>query len=172
MTLSLYNRDNGALDFDSDGLSLTKIPVRYQGKDYLLVEALGDAVATWRNAQLRGTTMQQIGDSDTRTIALGGMADSEPLLVHLCLFTPDKDGNLILDKEGNVVLQRRVSLHIVKNWPNRILSRLFEKAKEISGLDQTETAEALEKQIAALQSRLAKLRKSGEPSEEEALAKN
>lgn len=165
---------NDLIDFDAGNpsLSLTQIPVRFQGKNYLLVEALGDAVAQWRNAQLQGTKMQQSDNSDTKTISLGGMADSEPLLVSLCLFSPDKDGNLILDARGNVDVRQRVPLTAVRGWPNRVVSKLFEKAKEISGLNETETVQSLEKKISDLQNRLIKLRKDKEDSEEEALAKN
>lgn len=176
MSVNVFPSDNDRemLDFDADNpsLSLKQLPVRYQGKDYVLVEALGDAVAQWRNAQLRGTTMQQQGDSDTRTIALGALADNETLLVSLCLFYPDQGGGLILDNRGDVDTRKRVPQTIVKNWPNRVVARLFEKAKEISGIDQVETVASLEAKIVDLQRRLVKLKQSQEPSEEEALAKN
>lgn len=163
-----------SLDFDADGssLTLTTVPVRYQGKNFLLVEALGDAVAQWRNAQMQGTTLRQSDDDSTKTIALGGLADSEPILVSLCLFEPDKEGNLILDPRGNVDTRRRVPLSVVRCWPNRVVSRLFERAKAISGLDEVETAASLQKKIVDMQGRLNKLARSGNSEEGEQQVKN
>jgi len=160
------------LNFDNDETDLIQIPVTYKGQRYILTEAFGDAVAQWRNAQLAGTTMHQTGDSEDKTIRLGGMADSEPLLVSLCLFNPGPDGRLPINAHGNVDSRNRVPLSVVRGWPNRVVGKLFETVKKISGLDQTETVESLDKKIAELQRRKTKLQKSKEHTEEEALAKN
>jgi len=164
--------DVSPMNFDEDDLALIQIPVTYKGKTYLLTEAFGDAVAQWRNAQLAGTTMRQSEDDGVKTISLGGMADSEPLLVALCLFSPGPDGNLILDARGNVDRKHQVPLSVVRSWPQRLVGPLFERVKEISRLNEVETMESLEKKIADLQKRLGKLKKSKENSEESLAAKN
>ena len=166
--------ENGAINFDegNDTPSLKQVPVTFKGIKYILVEASAEAVAKWRNAQLTGTRMYQRENEDTRTIALGGMADSEPILVSLCLFKPDENGNLRLDAGGNVDTRFRVAVDVVKGWPNRVTAKLFEKAKEISGLDEIETVEALDKRITDLQKRRERLEKAKAANEEEVLAKN
>lgn len=168
------NTNTNTIDFDKDSsnLSLAHIGVRFQSRNYLLVEALGDAVAQWRNAQLAGTTLRQSDGSDTKTIALGGMADGEPLLVSLCLFHPGKNGELVLDGRGNVDTRQRVPLSVVRGWPHRVVNCLFERVKKMSGLDQTETVDSLEKSIASSRKRLERLKESGVDTEEEASAKN
>lgn len=172
--------DNGVLDFDAgdQSLDLTIIPVKFKGKNYLLIEALADAVARWKNAQLAGSVI-----SDQRTVSVGNMADSELLLLGDCLFFPDKDGNPLLQPNGDLQLNARVKKEHIKGWPNRVVSQLYDRLMAISGLNAgKETVESLEKKIAELSVRrnqLLKERKDKEDreqeasaDEEEALAKN
>jgi hypothetical protein len=52
-----------------------------------------------------------------------------------------------------------VPREVVGSWPSRIVKPLFERAKEISELDEDETLEGLVEQQAKLGKRIAKMRK-------------
>ena len=170
--------DNGVLDFDADSssLDLIKIPVKFKGKKYLLIEALADAVAKWKNAQIAGATLRQ-DDRDEKTVSMGNMADSEILLVGQCLFLTNTEGGPILQPNGDLQLNARVGASVVKTWPSRVVSQLYDKVMDISGLTGRETVESLDRKIADLQKRRDRLaetaaKDNGIKSEEEALAKN
>ena len=97
----------------------TEVPVTIDGKSYLLKETSGAEACEYRNAVLASTQME----GGRRTFV--GLANSEPLLVSLCLYEITDDGP-----------QKRVPLQVISNWPSKVVSQLFEKAKEISGIDQ------------------------------------
>ena len=165
--------DEQLMDFDGDNdLSLKKVPFKWKGIPYFIVEASGAAVSKWRNAQMAGAKLVSGDNGDARAVTLGNMADSELILVSECTFAADKDGNLPVDAWGNVDSNKCIKLNIIRSWPNRVTGPLFEKIKEISGLEETDTVEGLEKKITELQKRLDKLRKAKEDSEQELLAKN
>lgn len=104
----------------SDGmvfdLSVTEIPVKIGDVEYTLKEASGDASIKYRNM-----VMGRVKMLDGKPSQMDNLADSEPFLVHLCLF----------DSEG-----KNVPINIIRSWPARIQKSLFEKAKEISQLDE------------------------------------
>lgn len=125
-----------------DDLTPIALPVRVKGKDYLLREATGDAVAKWRNAQLRATRL----GGDGKPASIDGLADAEPLLVSLCLFEVGQGGK-----------ELPVSVQTVRSWPGRITSALFARAKEISELEEKEDRGSLERRIAKLQEKLVAL---------------
>lgn len=132
------------LEFD---LTPTTVPVRISGADYVLKEASGAVATTWRNSVFRSTKV----DANGRPSSYEGIAEAEPLLVSLCLH--DANGKL-------------VPIQTVKSWPARIQKSLFEKAKEISGLDEEETPEKLKEGMSKLQTKLDKLEgKSDDPKE-------
>jgi hypothetical protein len=130
------------LNFDS--LTLIEVPVKIQGKTYTLREANGDAAVAYRNASLRGMTLE-----DGKVKKLDGIASVEPLLVSMCLFFIDDDG-----------VEKNVDELTVRSWPGRVVKAIFNKAKEISELDEEEdTVESLDKQIEALEKKKEKLLK-------------
>lgn len=132
------------LEFD---LTPTTVPVRIAGQDYLLKEASGAVATTWRNSVFRSTKV----DSNGRPSSYEGIAEAEPLLVSLCLY--EANGKL-------------VPIQTVKSWPARIQKALFEKAKEISGLDEEETPEKLKENIRKAQEKLDRLEgKTDDPKE-------
>jgi len=102
-------------------VDLIEIPITIGGEDYVLREASGDAGCKYRNALLACTTL-----TDGKPSRIEGMADVEPLLVSLCLFT-----------QGG----RPVTVPKVRSWPSRVVKALFEKIKEISDLDEEEEDE-------------------------------
>ncbi len=114
--------NNGEMNFDD--LAQVEVPVSIGGKKYVLKEATADAVRKWRNAQLKAT---KLGDNG-KPISLEGMADTEPLLVSLCLFEEVKES-------GKPDSLSPVSLSTVSSWPNRIVGALFAEATKISDLE-------------------------------------
>lgn len=120
-------------------------PVTIGGVDYFLKEASGDAACKWKNTIMKST---KIGP-DGKPVGIDGLADSEPILVSLCLVEADKDGS---------PSKRHVSVSTIRSWPARIQTALFEKAKEISGLNDEETEEVLEKRLQETEAKLLKLK--------------
>jgi len=118
--------DKNELDFGD--LTLIEKPVVVAGKAYTLREATGDASCKYRNAVLKCT---RIGPDGTAT-ALDNLADVEPLLVSLCL----------VDDQGHHVHQS-----IIRSWPSRVVKKLFEVAKNISELGETDEDEEAAKNV-------------------------
>lgn len=112
-------------DFDFDSIKIRKVPVRLGGKRYLLVEASEETACLYRDATIRAGKL----GPDGRVSHMDGLARAEPLLVARCLFE-DKDG-----EPG-----KQVAEQFVLDLPARVVKPLFEKAKEISGLDKAEEA--------------------------------
>jgi len=131
------------LNFDS--ITLIEVPVTIAGKKYVLREADGNAAIAFRNAQLQYMHFSE----DGKPQSMQGMAATETLLVSLCL----------VDEAGANVPEQ-----VIRKWPNRIQKTLYERAREISELDD-DTEEALEKQMQNLQRRLGKLRKDSPKNE-------
>jgi hypothetical protein len=160
------------MDFDKDSLGLVQIPITFNGKRYWLVEAFGDAVAEYRNALMSGAKINTNADGKPKTMSMGSMADAALILVSKCLFGAADDGTIRTDAFNNVDIRYRVPLSTVRVWPNRVLEPLFDKVKQISGIDEADSVETLEKKIAELTRRLTVLKKSKETHEQELLAKN
>ena len=138
------SHQNGFEEIDYGDLSLIQIPVRIGGGAYVLQEADEAAAVAYQNAATKAARFNEDGN----LTGVDGAADVEPLLVSRCLFDRSPAGGV-----GSPV-----PLDTIKKWPARIVSKLFEKAKEISQLDTAETVEKLEKQIARSQARLVKLK--------------
>jgi hypothetical protein len=126
---------------------IAEVPVKIQGVDYILREADGEVSTIFQNAQIEGTTFNSAGE----TLSVKGLANIQPILVSLCLYTTDD-------------IPIRVPINKVKSWPSRTVKLLFERAKEISLLNEQE--ETLE----TLKEKLEKLKKT--ISEKEELEKN
>jgi len=132
------------MDLDFNSLEPIRVPVKYGGKDYLLCEADGEASAHYDDAKIACHKY----DHDTgRLLGVPLTAHLEPLMVSLCLYEVDGDG-----KPG-----QRVPEEVVRSWPGRVVSRLFDKAMTISEKDETNPA-WLERQIASMQARLDAIR--------------
>lgn len=135
---------------------LTPIEVEYDlgGTLYILREASGEAAVKFSNAKLKNLVL-----ADGKVTKVSGMASIQPFLVSLCL---------IEKATGKAVTEETI-----KSWPSRIQTALFDKAKEISEIDQDATKEALEKTIADAQKQLKELiaketPAKNEPDEEQA----
>lgn len=136
---------NEELAIDFGDITPITVAVTINGEHYQLREASGDAACRYRNALLKCTQLGPEGKPQR----LEGMGDTEPFLVSLCLF-----------KENGAP----VNAATVRAWPSRVQKRLFETAKRISKLDEDETIESLEKQLADVQSKLNKLREGNDPN--------
>lgn len=106
------------VEMELDSLELKRIPVKAPGRTFFLQEISEVDYAVYQSKLMslasleKGTNQVSIGSMD-------GFADLDALLVSLCLFENDA----------------KVSLDEVKTWPHRIVSKLVEGAKEISGMN-------------------------------------
>lgn len=145
-------------DLVFDNILPVEVPVSVAGKKYVLREASGDAACRYRNALLKSTRLGPEG----KPSVIDGLADVEPLLVSLCLFEVLSDGTLA---------KGPVPAHVIRSWPARIQKALFERAKQISDLEERETAASLEAKITDAQTQLAAIRNGVQDPREQA-AKN
>jgi len=88
------------------------------GVDYLLRQASGGAAKRFRNERLA----RYIVGSDGRIIGMKDTYDLEPLLVHLCLFNLDKDGNPTVPVHQNKI----------ESWGENVVEKLFQVAKDLN----------------------------------------
>jgi hypothetical protein len=106
-------------DFDFSDLTPIAIPVvGPDGENYILKEATGRAAKIYNNARIEGV-MLEAGQPKT----IKGIGGLEPLLVSLCLWA-DND--------------RPVTQQFIEGWPSKVVKKLYNKAKEISDLDEEE----------------------------------
>ena len=102
-------------ELNFDDIAPIEIPVVIKGKRYTLKEASGDAACRYRNAVLSALQVSKTGE----VTGARNLADTEPLLVSLCLF----------DEQD-----KPVPIKTVRSWPARVVRTLFEKAADISDL--------------------------------------
>lgn len=132
-----------------------EVPVTLGKDKYILREAMGDAAVQYTNACIGSQRMDEEGNK-----RIVGIADAEPLLVSLCLFRLDTQGNVEKDRAGR---DKHVELSLVRSWPAKVQRKLYETAKEISCLvDPGDTVESLEKFISQAQKKLAVLKNGDE----------
>ena len=105
-------------------LSLEEVtrPIRIDGKDYLIVEADSETAVSFRNIVLSKVTME-----NKKISGLSGIASAEPYLVSQCLKRLDKDGKRL-----------PVGITEINGWKSRVVKRVYEIAREISGLKEDE----------------------------------
>ncbi len=108
----------GEFDFDLEPIS---IPFTVKGKDGTLYEyTLEEAMGSDRDGYLNNLGARMKLDSEGKP---AGIKNFDGLQANLLC-------RLIRDRE-----RKLVSEAIIQSWPSRIQSKLFKKAKEISGLD-------------------------------------
>lgn len=146
-------RNQVELIIDFDDLEPIEIPVKYRGKMYILKEPTGDVVAKWRNTVLKCTKL-----TDGKPSQIDGLADSEPLLVSMCLFERQESG-----RGGTGWVDKQVPVNVIRGWQAQVVKRLFDECKRIGQLDEADTVESLEKRIKADQEKLVEL-KSKQPA--------
>ena len=134
---------NGVIDTRMDSFEIDlsvlqpiRIPFSLGGNHFVLIEAPSDAVVKWRNAQLNATKI-----IDGKAAGFNNMADTEPLLVSLCVFKSTGEGSTeVLMGGPQKNIPQGVSLQGVRGWPYRAQKVLFEKIKKISGLEEVNPA--------------------------------
>ncbi len=131
---------------DLGDLTPAVVPVRLGGEDYVLREASGAVAVMYRNKQLAATRIK-----DGKFDGVGNAADAEPYLVSLCLFK-------LVDGVEHAVRESTV-----RAWRQSVQTVLFERVKRISGMDEEETEESLERQLGEVQRKLDRVRQ-GDPA--------
>ncbi len=132
------------------------------GKDwYLLREASEWAACAYRNEGMKGARFE-----DGKLRSVDGVANVEPLLVHLCLFfavgdppdgTNGSNGTLKVAMEPTRGDPLNVPLKTVRSWPSRIVKPLFDRAKQLSELEEDESEEFIKEQIKVYTEKLEKI---------------
>ena len=117
------------MEFD---LTPIEIPVTIDGEEYLLREASGGTACRYRNAVLACITLV-----DGKPAKITNQADTEPLLVSLCMLQVVRDANG--EKKG----EKAVPVTTVRQWRSSVQKALFKKAKEISDLEEPPTEREL-----------------------------
>lgn len=104
----------------------------WAGKQYVLREPSGGAVVKYRSALIKAS---KIGPDGRPTVVSDTLPSLEPLLVSMCVFQIDANGK-----------ESPVTDAVVQSWPNRLMKRLFDAAKELSQMDAELTLEELKVQ--------------------------
>lgn len=134
--------------FNYDDLAPQDFHFQYRGNNYVLKEPSEDAVLAFRQWQLRDAKVVD-GKMSTN---IERVYESQSLLVSKSLFKR-------VEKNGETVDQL-VSSADVRAIPARIVKDLFDRAKSMGEVNEEDTEDGIERQIKALQDRLAKLRES------------
>ncbi len=121
------------------------VPVTIDGVAYTLHEATGEAACQYRNAAI---ACSRFGDKG-KLAGIQGIGDLEPLLVSLCL----------RDAASKPVPQK-----VIRAWPARVQKRLYDTAKKISQLDETDDLETLKKQRDELDERIKEMDEGNYPN--------
>lgn len=100
-----------------------------KGKDYLLVEASGEAVARFRNKVAASVVMGPEGKPKSVT----DLADADYLLVAMCCFEV-RDG---------VRTSVAVTTSTVRSWPYRVQKRLLEETMRMSPIKDEPDADSV-----------------------------
>lgn len=129
-----------------DDIAPVEIPVKLKGKDYVLREASESGAAKYKNAQLKAMKQSESADGN-KTTNIDGMAETEALLVSICLFEKTDTG------------EKNVDIAFIRTLVHRVVEPIFNKAEEISGLKKKKTKEELIKTIKESQVEIIKLNK-------------
>ena len=137
------------LEFELEPL---REPLRVGSQQYVICGISTEDANKWRNAQLRATSMSGTpGQADFRITRAEGFADTEAELVSYCVYRPEVNGEVPLDKEGQPDRRHRVSIATVRAWPPHVTKAVFDRCVELNRLNEEMSEEALEKQIQSLQ---------------------
>ncbi len=99
-------------------------------RNYILRSAGEKAAIKYKNCLSKSTVF----GTDGKPSHVDGIHDGEPLLVSLCLF----------EQYGDPVRERPVPLATILEWNHQFVKKLFNKAKEISGLSDKKVMETEE----------------------------
>lgn len=134
-----------------------------QSAQYIVREALEAGHVAYKDETSK--SMKVSGSSiDNMTASLEGGSKADTILIQKCLF------KVIAITSGDQVTVREdpVTLGFVMDLPRRITGRLYQKIRQISGMDEEqETVEFLTKRIESDRKKIARLEKDGVPGKDE-----
>lgn len=137
-------KERKPLIFGVDRLKRKEEPVQIGDQNFVLRQAMAGDIIAYKNFMSRAMKV----DPSKKTAQMEGYYDSEVFLICTCLVE-------ITDKG-----EKLVSGNWVKKLPQDIHEALFNRAKELSGIDQEFTEEELLDQKRDIDDRLATLRKA------------
>jgi hypothetical protein len=154
-------------EFDFDHVVATEVPVKIRGKKYVLREVGADAAVKYQDARMAATVWRPgvDGKPENRVASVEKLAETENLLVALCLFPADDNGQLPKDENGSPSVAS-VGMPFVKGLLDRIRDPLYKKVKEISPTLWDDTLESLTKEQESIDKRRAALLKNGTPEDQ------
>lgn len=147
-----------------EDLKPVEVPVRVHGRKYLLREASEGAYSEYRNFMARNVKLGEAADGTTRVTSAENVFDAVTVLLGGCLFGP-------LDERGGPP-EQPVGRAFVQGLPRRVTEPLFDRARQISNIDQPADPDKLEEQGRKLLERASALRRNGEPADGGRAAKN
>jgi hypothetical protein len=119
-------------------LARTQVPVTIGERRFILLEGSGDVAIKYRDAVLAKVNSLKDGKVDR----LAGLATVESYLLSMVLYDcTETEGVLPVLNDGSPDPKALVSQTHIRSWPNRIISSLYERAKQISGLNPVEEKE-------------------------------
>jgi hypothetical protein len=154
----LFGRSTAVDEFVFDDITRKEAPVRVGGKQYVLLEANGDAAFRWRNACAKAAKM-----SSGKVVGVGDIADTEALLVSMCLYETDEKGMWRQMPDGSPDPKYQVPVQVIRSWPYRCIKPLFDWVRENSALEEKATREALMEQRDKIDDLLEALRNGEDP---------
>lgn len=161
-------------------LAPVEIPVKIGSQHFVLLEADGDAVNKWRNANAKAAKVSAGADGKVKILGFENLAESESILIAGCLYyarVPKEDGFTVKrDNEGFPDKTQLVPIQRIKGWPARISKALYDRILEISDLrgevkpeaPDEDTVEGCKARLQELSKKLVILQsEAGQTSEEE-----
>lgn len=122
-----------------------QVPVTIGTKKYILQEASEAVAVKFNNARLEAARF-----NDGKLSSVKGAADVEPLLVHGCLFE-------VMSKENEPLKLGFLAKGFIDGMKASIVRELYKRALEISGLEDKDTIETIDKKIEQLQQQRSQL---------------
>lgn len=123
------------LDFTEERKTVS---VKLPSGEYLLKEALSADVYDWKNFMASQLKME-----GTNVVSVGKTAEGDSVLLGRCLFQVGKE--------------QAVGTQFVKGLTSKASEGLVKKLKDISGIEEDTTVEAIDKQIEELEKKREKL---------------
>lgn len=134
-----------SLSFDDLEPSFKVITLGREKVRHILREPSEDVARKFRSFSAKCMKM-----SNNELTGFDGIGDVQPYLVSLCLFP-----------EGSDI---PVSEKLIRQWKSSVVKKLFDLVKEMGELDEIETVEGIDKQIARLQKKREVLSRNESPA--------
>jgi len=113
------------LVFETD--TLIEIPVRIGTRKFVLREADGETGVAYVNRQMNSMKVK-----DGKVSGLGNVAELGPFLLSRCLWEVIDGGEQLVSEQE------------IKTWKHTVVTKLIERCKKISDIDQRDEEDAVE----------------------------